>query len=147
LFTVYGPRQRPDLAIHKFVAHIEKGKSIPIFGDGSTGRDYTFVEDIIGGILAAATYRHREGEVPFEVFNLGNSHPITIVDLLETIEQITGKQAIRDPQPLQLGDMPLTWAYIGKSEEHLGYRPSTPLKEGLKRFVDWYRSADPRQKL
>ncbi len=146
-FTVYGPRQRPDLAIHKFTALIEAGKTIPIFGDGSTGRDYTFVEDIISGICSAVTYRHKDGDAPFEVFNLGNSHPITLADLVKEIEFATGRQAIRDPQPLQPGDVPLTWADISKSREHLKYEPAMPLREGLKRFVAWYRSADPQQRL
>jgi UDP-glucuronate 4-epimerase len=146
-FTVYGPKQRPDLAIHKFIALMEAGKKIPIFGDGSTGRDYTFVDDIVSGILASVTYKHKVKDAPFEVFNLGNSSPVTLSQLVSGIEEATGKRAVRDPQPLQPGDVPLTWADVSKAAEHLGYKPSTPLKEGLKKFVAWYRTADPAQKL
>lgn len=146
-FTVYGPKQRPDLAIHKFIALVEKGQKIPIFGDGSTGRDYTFVDDIVAGIVSAVTYEHKAKDAPFEVFNLGNSSPVTLSQLVTTIEEATGKTANRDPHPLQPGDVPLTWADVSKSAEHLGYKPSTPLKEGIKRFVAWYRTADPVQKL
>jgi UDP-glucuronate 4-epimerase len=146
-FTVYGPRQRPDLAIHKFTALMEAGKPIPIFGDGSTGRDYTFIDDIVAGILSAMTYQHQNGEVPFEVFNLGNSSPVTLTDLVQAIESATGRKAIREPHPLQPGDVPLTWANISKSRKHLNFEPATPLKAGLKKFVEWYRTADPLQKL
>jgi UDP-glucuronate 4-epimerase len=146
-FTVYGPRQRPDLAIHKFTALIEAGKSVPFFGDGSTGRDYTWVDDIISGILAAMTYQHKDAKAPFDIFNLGNSSPVTLSELVRTIESAVGKKAILDHQPLQPGDVPLTWADISKSREQLGYSPLTPLADGIRKFVAWYRSADPIQKL
>jgi UDP-glucuronate 4-epimerase len=147
LFTVYGPRQRPDLAIHKFTALIEKGKPIPVFGDGSTGRDYTFIDDIVAGVMAAANYKHPAGHVPFDVFNLGNSSPITLAALIEQIEIATGKKAIRDVQPLQIGDMLLTWADTSKSRQLLGYQPMTAIAEGLKKFVAWYRASDPKRRL
>lgn len=145
-FTVYGPRQRPDLAIHKFTALIEAGKPVPVFGDGSTGRDYTYVDDIVSGILAALDYTPPATGAPFDIFNLGNSHPVKLNELLAMLERVTGKQAIRDPQPLQPGDVPLTWADVSKSARRLGYKPATPLEDGLKKFVAWYRSADPQRR-
>ena len=146
-FTVYGPRQRPDLAIHKFTALIEAGKPVPIFGDGTTGRDYTYVSDIVAGVVAAARYTPPELEGAFfDVFNLGNSHPIRLNDLVAALERATGRNAIQSPQPLQPGDVPLTWADISKSERLLGYRPATSLEKGLKMFVEWYRAADPKQR-
>src|SRR6266849_5241049 len=123
-FTVYGPRQRPDLAIHKFTALIEAGKAVPIFGDGSTGRDYTFVRDIVAGVLAALDYAPgAAGGVPFEVFNLGNSHPIKLTELVELLEKVTGRKALRVQKPLQAGDVPLTWADTTKAGQQLGYQP------------------------
>ena len=146
-FTVYGPRQRPDLAIHKFTALIEAGRPIPVFGDGSTGRDYTFVDDIVSGILAAIEYQPGSSHgARFEIFNLGNSHPVKLSELIALLERATGKKAIRDLKPSQPGDVPLTWADISKASHLLGYRPSTPIGEGLKRFVEWYRSADPNRR-
>lgn len=145
-FTVYGPRQRPDLAIHKFTALMEAGLPVPIFGDGTTGRDYTFVDDIVAGVLAAVDYAPAVGGAPFEVFNLGNSHPVKLNELVEQLERATGRKAIRDPKPLQPGDVPLTWADVNKAGRLLGFRPATSLEEGLKRFVAWYRSADPNRR-
>jgi UDP-glucuronate 4-epimerase len=140
-FTVYGPRQRPDLAIHKFTALMEAGKPVPIFGDGSTGRDYTFVDDIVAGILAALERTPQtEDGAPFEVFNLGNCHPVKLNELVELLERVTGRKAIREQKPLQPGDVPLTWANITKASKALGYSPTTGLDEGLSRFVAWYRS-------
>lgn len=158
-FTVYGPRQRPDLAIHKFTALIEAGNPVPIFGDGGSGRDFTFVDDIVAGILAAVDYDMPSGSVnhngnghsngnghgdsvPFEVFNLGNSHPVKLRDLVELLEEIIGRRAIRETLPFQPGDVPLTWADVSKAHRLLGYQPATDLKAGLTRFVQWYRTAD-----
>jgi UDP-glucuronate 4-epimerase len=138
-FTVYGPRQRPDLAIHKFTSLIEAGKPIPVFGDGSTGRDYTFVDDIVSGVLAALDYTPPAG-VPYDVFNLGNSHPVTLNHMIAAIERATGRTAAREQKPLQPGDVPLTWADISKSARLLGYKPATQLDEGLRLFVAWHRS-------
>jgi UDP-glucuronate 4-epimerase len=146
-FTVYGPRQRPDLAIHKFTALMETGKPVPIFGDGSTGRDYTFVDDIVTGVLAALDYQLPSAPgCPFEVFNLGNSSPVKLAELVQLLEQVTGRKAIRDQKPLQPGDVPITWADISKSGRLLGYQPATRLEEGLKRFVAWYRACDPSRR-
>jgi len=145
-FTVYGPRQRPDLAIHKFTALMEAGKPVPIFGDGSTGRDYTFVDDIVAGILAALKRTpHPENGAPFEIFNLGNSHPVKLADLVELLERVIGRKAIREQKPLQPGDVPLTWANITRASKALGYSPATGLEEGLTRFVAWYRSTAARR--
>ena len=142
-FTVYGPRQRPDLAIHKFTMLLEKGAPLPIFGDGSTGRDYTYVDDIVAGVLAAMELKHTAaaGRAPFEVFNLGNSHPVKLSELVDLLEAATGHKAIRQSMPLQPGDVPLTWADVSKAGSILGYRPSTRIEEGLQRFVAWYRAS------
>ncbi len=148
-FTVYGPRQRPDLAIHKFTSLIESGKPVPVFGDGSTGRDYTFIDDIVAGVLAAVEYEPSTtpGAAPFEIFNLGNSHPVKLSQLVELLEHATGKKAIRNQRPLQPGDVPLTWADVSKAGRLLGYRPATDLDQGLNKFVAWYRAADPARRL
>jgi UDP-glucuronate 4-epimerase len=147
-FTVFGPRQRPDLAIHKFVARIERGEPLPIFGDGQTGRDYTYIEDIVAGVLSAIDYMPRRADgAPFEVFNLGNSRPVKLTELLELIEKVTGKKAIREYKEPQPGDVPLTWADISKAVRLLGYRPQTTLEDGLRKFVAWYRTAAPGQRL
>ena len=134
VFTVYGPRQRPDLAIHKFTALLEAGKPIPIFGDGSASRDYTFVDDIVTGILAAIEY-----DTQFETFNLGNSHPVKLLDLVQHLENALGKRAIPNFLPPQPGDVPVTWADISKARRLLSYDPRVILPEGIERFVAWYR--------
>jgi UDP-glucuronate 4-epimerase len=145
-FTVYGPRQRPDLAIHKFTSLIEAGKPIHIFGDASTGRDYTYVDDIVAGVLAAVEYDVPELDgVRFDVFNLGNSSPIKLSELVQALEQATGRKAIRQQAPPQPGDVPLTWADISKAQRILGYRPATPLLQGLEKFVAWYRDVGARR--
>jgi UDP-glucuronate 4-epimerase len=145
-FTVYGPRQRPDLAIHKFTALMEAVKPIPIFGDGSTGRDYTYVDDIVAGVLAALEHMPQSADgAVFEVFNLGNSHPVKLSELVDLLERVSGHEAIREYKPLQPGDMRLTWADISRATRLLGYRPSTNLEDGLTRFVTWYRSGAPKR--
>ena len=138
-FTVYGPRQRPDLAIHKFTALIESGKPIPVYGDGSMGRDYTYVDDIVAGVVASLDYVP-DGKVPFEVFNLGNSHPVRLAELIAHLEAATGKKALQERLPDQPGDVPITWASIEKAKRLLGYSPKTSMERGLRNFVDWYRS-------
>jgi UDP-glucuronate 4-epimerase len=141
-FTVYGPRQRPDLAIYKFSALLEAGKPLPIFGDGSTGRDYTYVDDIVAGVLAAVTWLPQSADGPvFEVFNLGNSHPVKLTELVELLERVSGRKAIRNYEPPQPGDVRLTWADISRAARLLGYHPSTRLEDGLAKFIAWYRSA------
>ena len=149
LFSVYGARQRPDLAIHRFTALLEAGLPLPVFGDGASGRDYTFVGDVVAGILAALDYELKPaaGEPPFEIFNLGNSCPVRLNDLIALLEQVTGRRARRDPQPWQSGDAPLTWADISKASRLLGYRPVTRLEQGLEKFVEWYRAAAPARRM
>lgn len=139
-FTVYGPRQRPDLAIHKFFKLISEGKPIPFFGDGTSGRDYTYVDDIVSGVLAALDYRDTSDGMRFQTFNLGNSHPVTLAELVSAIERVSGRQAILDKQDMQPGDVPITWANIEKANRVLGYKPATSLVEGLRRFAEWYES-------
>lgn len=146
-FTVYGPRQRPDLAIHKFVARIEAGKPLPIFGQGETGRDYTYIDDIVAGVLSALEYTFSPaGGTPFEIFNLGNSQPVKLSELVRLLECATGKKAVLQQEALQQGDVPLTWADISKAGRLLDYRPQTTIEQGLKKFVEWYRATDPVQR-
>jgi len=139
-FTVYGPRQRPDLAIHKFAKKMLAGESIPVFGDGSTRRDYTFVSDIIDGIEAAMAY---QGPI-FDIFNLGESQTIQLSELIATLESVLGCEAQIDRQAEQPGDVPATWADITKARQRLGYAPSTTLREGLEQFATWLREEQPR---
>jgi UDP-glucuronate 4-epimerase len=140
-FTVYGPRQRPDLAIHKFTELIEAGSPIPFFGDGTTGRDYTFISDIVSGLLASLEFQPGScaGNARFDIINLGNSHPVTLNRLVEMLEAATGKRAMRKQLPIQPGDVPITWADISKAKRLLGYAPQTPIEKGLAEFVSWFR--------
>ena len=133
LFTVYGQRQRPDLAISKFVRLIEAGEPIPVFGDGSTRRDYTFIADIVEGILGSLHYQSSN----YEVINLGSDQPVTLSQMIETIESVVGKQAIIDRLPQQPGDVPQTWADVTKAGELFGYKPTTSFKRGVEKFVEW----------
>ena len=134
-FTVYGPRQRPDLAIHKFARLISEGEPIPVFGDGTTRRDYTFIDDIADGVEAAL-----EAKFAFEIVNLGSAHPVTLTELVEALEAATGKRARLDRRPVQAGDVPVTFASVAKAERLLGFRPKVALEEGLRRSVAWFRS-------
>src|SRR5881392_2282292 len=133
-FTVYGPRQRPDLAIHQFTRRIYAGLPIDQFGNGSTRRDYTYVDDVIHGTMAAFQY---EGPL-FDIFNLGESDTIQLKDLIVAIENVLRKKAKINRLPEQPGDMPLTCADISKARKLLGYKPTTRLSEGLPRFIDWF---------
>src|SRR5438128_3469101 len=133
-FTVYGPRQRPDLAIHQFTRRIHAGQPIEQFGDGTTRRDYTYIDDVIQGTIAALQY---EGPL-FDIFNLGESETIQLKDLIVAIENALGKKAKINQLPEQPGDMPLTCADISKARKLLDYRPTTRLSEGLPRFIDWF---------
>ena len=132
-FTVYGPRQRPDLAIHKFARSIREGKPIPVFGAGGTRRDYTFVDDVVSGIVAAMSYTSSN----FEVINLGNNATISLDEMIRQLEQALGRPAIIDRQPEQPGDVPQTWAAIEKARNQLEYEPATRFEEGVRRFVAW----------
>ncbi len=136
-FTVYGARQRPDLAIHKFSQLISEGKPIPVFGNGTMRRDYTYIDDIIQGVRAAIEY---EGS-NFEVFNLGESETTELSRLIELLEENLGVKAIIDRQPMQPGDVPATYADITKSRELLRYDPTTKITEGITKFVEWFRQS------
>jgi len=133
-FTVYGPRQRPDLAIYKFAKLINAGKRIPVFGDGSTARDYTFVSDTVDGVMACT-----QKEFGFEIFNLGESETVTLSRLIQLLETALGKKATIDRQPAQPGDVPLTYADITKSRARLGYQPHIKIDRGITLFIDWFR--------
>lgn len=137
-FTVYGERQRPDLAINKFTRLIMEGKPIPVFGDGTTSRDYTYVKDIIDGIIKSLKYVE-EHENVYEILNLGESEPITLSQMISTIEEVLGKKAIIDRKPMQPGDVNRTYADITKAKKLIGYCPQTSFKEGITNFVNWYK--------
>lgn len=132
-FTVYGPRQRPDMAVHMFTRAIIEGRKISIYGDGSSSRDYTYIDDIIDGIMSAITL-----PCTFEVFNLGNSSAVGILELVSVIENKLGRKASLSFIPDQPGDVPATFADIKKSEAMLGFKPKVPLDEGISRFADWF---------
>lgn len=133
-FTVYGPRQRPDLAIHKFARLMAAGKPIPVYGDGSAARDYTYVDDIVDGLVAA-----RERDWAWEIINLGDSNPVKLSRLIELVEEALGIEARRDVLPPQPGDVPITYADIGKAKRLLGYSPRVPIEDGIRRFAAWFR--------
>jgi UDP-glucuronate 4-epimerase len=134
-FTVYGACQRPDLAIHKFAKLISEGKPIPVFGDGTTRRDYTYIDDIVQGVMAALEYTKK----PFDIFNLGESQTVELNRLIELLEENLGREAVIDRMPLQPGDVPMTCADINKSKTELGYAPLTGIEEGIAKFVEWYK--------
>ena len=135
-FTVYGPRQRPDLAINKFTSLILEDKEIPFYGDGTTSRDYTFVEDIVSGIVSSINYVNTNDTV-FEIFNLGGDKTVSLIEMVETIEAILGKKAKLNKLPMQPGDVNRTCADITHSKEIIGYNPKTTFKEGMKKFIEW----------
>ncbi len=133
-FTVYGPKQRPDLAINKFVRFILEGKEIPVFGDGTTRRDYTYVKDIVQGIEAAIHYQ----DSIYEIVNIGNHNTVSLSELIATIEKVLDKKAIINRLPMQPGDVPQTYADIDKARKLFNYQPNTTLEEGITNFVNWY---------
>ena len=137
-FTVYGPRQRPEMAIHKFVRATLAGEPIPFFGDGTTRRDYTYIDDIVDGVVRSLD--HCEG---YEIYNLGESETTSLSELVEAIGQACGKEPIIDRQPYQPGDVMITYADVSRARKDLGYEPTTPLREGLARFLEWYRERLP----
>ena len=135
-FTVYGARQRPDLAIHKFAKLMTQDRAIPVFGDGTTRRDYTYIDDIIAGVRAAIDYEGSD----YEVFNLGESQTVELNELIALLEKELGRRAQIDRRPQQPGDVPQTFAEITKARRLLGYNPQTKIEDGIKRFVEWFRS-------
>ena len=135
-FTVYGPRQRPDLAIHKFAKLISEGKPIPVFGDGTTRRDYTYIDDIIAGVCASIDYDESE----YEVINLGESRTVELNELISLLEKELGSKANIDRKPLQPGDVPQTFADITKARRILNYNPQTQIEDGIRKFVEWFRT-------
>lgn len=138
-FTVFGPRQRPDLAIHKFCKLISSGQPIEVYGDGSTKRDYTFVGDIVDGIISALSY-----DLPgYDIINLGRSEPVVLMDMIRCLEKQIGKSAQIVHKPMQTGDVPFTYASIEKARRVLNYEPKVTFEEGIKRFVDWHNSLKP----
>jgi UDP-glucuronate 4-epimerase len=139
LFTVYGPRQRPDLAINSFMRSVLDGRKITLYGDGTSARDYTYVGDVVEAFVAAQT---RDVPLEYEILNIGNSSPITLVRLIDLIEQATGRQAQVRYAPMQPGDVPRTYASIENAERLLGWRPRTPIEEGLRRFAEWLRNQE-----
>ena len=141
-FTVYGARQRPDLAIHKFAKLISAGRPIPVFGDGTTRRDYTYIDDIIAGVRAAMDYHQSK----YEVINLGESRTVELRELIGLLEQALGRQAEIDRQPLQPGDVPQTFADIGKARRLLGYDPQTQIEKGIEKFVEWFKESSSSRK-
>ena len=136
-FTVYGARQRPDLAIHKFAKLISAGKPIPVFGDGTTRRDYTFIEDTVAGLRAAIDYEASN----YEIVNLGESRTVELRELISLLENALDLRAEIDWQPPQPGDVPQTFADITKARRLLGYNPQTQIEEGIQKFVEWFRES------
>lgn len=135
-FTVYGPRQRPDLAIHKFIRLIKQGEPIPFYGDGTTSRDYTYIDDIVNGIISAINFVDTDKKV-FEVFNIGGDKTVTLKEMVETIEKTLSKKAILNKMPMQPGDVDRTCADISKSTRMLDYCPKTRFSNGIQKFVNW----------
>ena len=136
-FTVYGPRQRPDLAIHKFTKLISENKEIPFYGDGNTARDYTYIDDIIDGILKSVYYLEKNSDI-YEIINLGESEVVTLSEMLSEIEKNLNKTAIKKILPLQPGDVQKTSADITKAKNLIGYNPTTNFQNGTKKFVEWF---------
>lgn len=134
-FTVFGPAQRPEMAIAKFTDLLARGKAVPLYGTGQTRRDYTFIDDIVDGVVAAHDLAPK-----FEIFNLGGSQTTTLIDLVHGIAAALGVEAKVVMLPEQPGDVPITFADVGKAKEMLGYEPKVPVREGLRRYVDWYRA-------
>jgi nucleoside-diphosphate-sugar epimerase len=140
-FTVYGPRQRPDLAVAKFLRAVGAGEPVTLFGDGAMSRDYTYIDDIVAGILAAYEAIDRHG---FRVWNLGGNHPVSLGDMVGVIERVVGRRAVIERAPMQPGDVLRTWADLTRARAELGYAPRTAFEEGVRRQWDWWRSSAGR---
>lgn len=138
-FTVYGPKQRPDLAINKFTRLMLEGKSIPMFGDGSTSRDYTYITDIVDGIVRSTEYVLNNNDV-YEILNLGNSSPVSLMDMIQTIGKVVGVEPNIERLPMQAGDVERTYADVTKAKELIGYEPKVTFEQGIKNFVEWYKN-------
>jgi UDP-glucuronate 4-epimerase len=139
-FTVYGPGQRPEMAIHKFTRRLLEGRELEIYGDGTTRRDYTYIDDIVGGVLGALSAPRG-----YRVYNLGESATVSLTDLVALLERATGLRAKRKVLPLQPGDVPVTFADISRARAEIGYDPKTTIEEGINRFVQWYRDLEAIQ--
>ena len=137
-FTVYGPRQRPEMAIHKFTRAVLEGRPIPFFGDGTTRRDYTYIDDITDGVVRAL-----DRCAGYEIYNLGESQTTSLSELVEAIGEVCGRPALLDRQPMQPGDVIVTYADVSKARARLGYDPRTPVRTGLERFLEWYQQSGP----
>ena len=137
-FTVYGPKQRPDLAINKFTRLMLEDKEIPMFGDGTTSRDYTYIDDIVDGIIRSCNYVENNNDV-YEILNLGNSSPVSLKEMINTIGQAIGVEPKIKQLPMQPGDVDRTFADISKAKKLIGYNPKTSFKEGIERFIKWYK--------
>jgi UDP-glucuronate 4-epimerase len=140
-FTVYGPRQRPEMAISLFTRHIRDGLPIKMFGDGSSARDYTFIDDIVQGVLLAA-----EKLKGYDIINLGESSTISLKGMIETVEKVVGKKALIEQHPMQPGDVNLTYADISRAREKLGYQPTTDVESGIKKYYNWLELTEKEQK-
>lgn len=140
-FTVYGPKQRPDLAINKFTRLMLEGKKIPMFGNGTTSRDYTYVDDIVDGIVRSANYVDINDDV-YEIINLGNSSPVSLNEMISAIAKAVGVEPKIEELPMQPGDVERTYSDISKAKKMLGYEPKTSFEDGIKKFVDWYRNKE-----
>lgn len=136
-FTVYGPKQRPDLAINKFTRLMLEDKEIPMFGDGTTSRDYTYIDDIVDGIIKSCNYTLKNKNV-YEILNIGNSSPISLKEMIETIGKVLGKEPKIKQLPMQLGDVDRTYADISKAKKLIDYEPKTSFEDGIRNFVEWY---------
>ena len=143
LFTVYGPAQRPDLAIAKFMRLIAKGEPVPMYGDGTTSRDYTYVDDIVAGCLAAADRVKTEGHGFYRIWNLGGSSPVALGEMIDAIGRTLGRSPQIERQPMQPGDVDRTWADLSRSRAELGWDSKVPFEEGLRRQWEWMRLAAP----
>lgn len=141
-FSVYGPKQRPDLVIHRFTKLISEGKAINIFGDGKTKRDYTFIDDVVSGIVATLDYSSSQ----YEIINLGNNEPVELLKLVQVLEKVLGKKAIINKLPEQLGDPQITFADISKAQRILNYQPRTSLFNGLQRYISWFKGQNEKSK-
>ncbi len=140
-FTVYGPRQRPEMAIHKFAQLMVDGKTVPRYGDGSTARDYTYIDDIVSGVLASVD---RTTGPAFRIYNLGNSQTVRLDDLIDAIGRAIGRQPVIQDLSEQPGDVPRTFADINRARAELGYAPKTPIDLGLQKFASWFLAMERR---